>query len=187
MTSEHTAATLAFNAWAQDCGWPAICDPGLSFEAAALGEILSVWRAQAGDDGIPLRSRLTARVLKPYLGYISIIERPADAPSRHRVRLFGMRLAENLGEMQGKYLEDVLAPEVVRHWQARIELALRENRPMRFVSRVDADKKYHLISESLWAPLRGDDRETPMVLMAAILKFNDQIEAIRKRTLINIA
>jgi hypothetical protein len=173
MAPEHTSATLAFNNWAREANWPAVCDPGLNFSASALRHLLTIWREQAGDAPMPHRSRLTARLMKPYLGDISIIERVSADPVRYRVRLMGTRLTGVLGEMQGRYLDETLAPAVLPHWQRRLGLTLAENRPMRFVSRVDLKGKTYLVSENLWAPLAGDDASCPLVLMAAILKYND--------------
>jgi len=162
----------AFNDWAEAHDWPARCDPDLNFDAPALTDLLGIWREQAGQSGMPQRSQLTARVLKSHLRHISIIERIGDVFPRYRVRLLGTQLAQMLGEMQGRYLDEVMPPEVAAHWQARLDLALAERSPVRFVSRVDMKKLYFLRSESFWAPL-ADEREPPsIVLMAAILTFN---------------
>lgn len=169
-----TAVTTpqAFDEWAKAHNWPARCDPSLDFESAALKDLLAIWRALGGDTGIPHRNKFSAKILKPYLGNISIMERTCDAVARYRVRLLGTRLSHILGEMQGKYLDEVLNPEVAAHWKARLDVTLGENRPMRFVSRVDARELYFLRSETLWAPLSGDDETTHLVLMVATLTYN---------------
>jgi len=106
---------------------------------------------------------------------ISILERVAD--DRCLVRLLGTRLAQVLGEMQGKFLNEVIAPQVVPHWHARLDVTLAEGRPMRFVSRVDMKKLYFLRSETFWAPLANDSGPPNIVLMAANLTFNSSIGA----------
>jgi len=165
----------SFNDWAEEQDWPARCDPDLNFESPALKDILNIWREQAGQNAIPHRSKMTARVLKSHLRNISILERVAE--DRCLVRLLGTRLAQVLGEMQGKFLNEVIAPQVVPHWHARLEVTLAEGRPMRFVSRVDMKKLYFLRSETFWAPLANDSGPPNIVLMAANLTFNSSISA----------
>jgi hypothetical protein len=172
MMDAPNSPAIAFNEWAKARDWPAYCDPELDFESPALIDLLAIWREQADSDAMPHRNKMTARVLKSHLGHISIIERVTEDTPRYRVRLLGSKLAQILGEMQGKYLEDAIAPEVVPHWQARLDLTLAEGRPMRFVSRVDIRKLHFLRSETFWAPLANDREPPSIVLMAAILTFS---------------
>jgi hypothetical protein len=180
MPDTHTPETLAFNTWAKELGWPAVCDPDLNFEAEILHQLLVIWRALAGTNALPHRAKLTPRVLKPFLKHIIILERTSEYPLRARVRLQGTHLVEVLGEMQGKYLDEALTADVVPHWHSRLGLALSENRPLRFVSRVDVQKKSFLRSETLWAPLAGDDGAPPQVLVSAIMTFNDAKAAVEQ-------
>ena len=178
---------IAFNEWAKARDWPAFCDPELDFESPALIDLLAIWREQAGCDAMPHRNKMTARVLKSHLRHISIIERVAEDAPRYRVRLLGTRLAQVLGEMLGKYLEDAITPEVVPHWQARLDLTLAEGCPMRFVSRVDMKKLHFLRSETFWAPLANDREPCSIVLMAAILTFSTTMTAEDATALTNFA
>lgn len=177
MVPGHKSRIEAFNEWAVEREWPAHCDPSLEFDASALGDLLAIWRDKAGSGVMPHRNALTARVLKPHLGNIAILERMSEEAPRYRVRLLGSRLALAIGEMQGKFLDDVLESDVVPHWEARADLALAEQCPLRFVSRVDVRRLYHLRSESLWAPLASDDGAGRLVLMAAILTCNTTMSA----------
>lgn len=139
-----------------------------------------LWRKQAENGATPRRSQMTPRVLKPFLKNIAIFERPSNTPVRYRVRVIGTHLAEALGEMQGKYLDEVLPAPVVLQWHARLDLTLAEGRPMRFVSRVDARQLYFLRSETFWAPLASEDEKAPpQILMAANLSFNGEKFAAR--------
>jgi len=187
MTFEPNSRVEAFNEWAVTHNWPAHCDPSLNFESPALHDLLAIWREQSGSDAIPHRGKLTARILKSHLGHISIIERMEESPSRYRVRLLGTQLVQALGEMQGKYLDEVIAPDVVPHWNARLDLTLAENRPLRFISRVDMKKLYFLRSETMWAPLASDRESPSIVLMAAILTFNQSMSADNVVALTNLA
>ena len=167
----------SFNDWAQDQGWPARCDPDLDFESPALRDILAIWYEQAGANAFPHRNKMTARVLKAHLGNICILERVIAEQPLWRVRLLGTRLAQILGEMQGKYLHEVIATDVIPHWHARLNVTLAEGRPVRFVSRVDMKHLYFLRSESFWAPLGTESGQPDIVLMSAILTFNSSMSA----------
>jgi len=173
MTVPKRNRAHAFDDFARKMGWPAKCDPELDFEAPLLCELLAVWREQSAHGDLPNRHHLGPRVLKSFLGWICILERCESGPVRYRIRLMGSHLANALGDMQGKYLEEVLTPEVVLHWQARLELAETEHRPMRFISRVDIPGKQHLRSESFWAPLAAQAGAPPQFLMAAVLSLFD--------------
>ncbi len=178
----HSTRTLAFNNWAAETGWPAVCDPDLAFNDALLANLHSLWRKKAETDVIPRRSQMTPRVLKPFLKNIAILERASEMPVRYRVRVIGTHLTEALGEMQGKYLDEVLPAPVALQWHARLDLTLAEGRPMRFVSRVDARQLFFLRSETFWAPLASEDKAAPpQVLVAAILSFNGEKRAGREQ------
>jgi hypothetical protein len=171
MMSTEPSRTKAFNHWAEEVGWPAVCDPSLTFEAQPLRKLLKLWQDYAGPGVLPQRSQFTARLLKPHLGNIAIIERKGDAAEQYRFRLLGTRLAEAIGELQGKTFAEVMTANVVDHWRSRFDLTVSEDRPLRFVSRVDIQKKHFLRSESLWMPLANENDAT-IVLMSAILTFN---------------
>jgi hypothetical protein len=171
MSRMLTPQSRAFDEYARESGWPAYSDPGLEFEAPFLRDLLTLWRKLTAGAPLPRRAQLTPRVLKPYLGWISLIERSVDEPGRYRVRLMGSHLANAVGELQGKYLDEVLSPEVVLHWKARLELAEAAQGPMRFVSRVDIEGKKFLRSESFWAPLAGNPGAPPQFFMTTVLSL----------------
>lgn len=177
----------AFNAWAAERNWPAHCDPSLQFEASELADLLQIWRGLASPGAIPERRKLTARLLKHHLSRIAILERACEQPVRYKARLLGTQLALHIGEMQGKYLDEVIDAEVMPHWSARIELTLKEQRPLRFVSRVDLRHLYHLRSETLWLPLAIDGDTKRLVLMSAVLSFNAVMPAEQASALTRLA
>ncbi len=172
MTSAKAATVATFNEWAKKRDWPALCDADLVFESPALIDLLAIWRMQAGREAIPQRDRLSARVLKAHLAQIAIFERASAEPLRYRVRLMGTKLAQMLGDMQGKCLEDVTAPETAERWHAVLELVLAEKRPLRFFNRVAYIGREHLQAESFGAPLAESGGAIPMVLVGAVFKTN---------------
>ena len=153
MTIALPARAAAFNDWAKAHGWPSLCGPDLAFESEALTDLLAIWRKQAGTEAIPQRSRMSARALKHHLGQLAILERVADGPTRYRVRLMGTRITQMVGEMQGKFLEDVLPAELLPRWYCALDLTLAEGRPLRFVTRVDFGKLEFMQAELLLVPL----------------------------------
>jgi len=172
MTIALAARAAAFDDWAKAQDWPALCDPDLAFESEALIDLLAIWRKQAGNDLIPQRSKLSARVLKPHLGRVAIVERVADTPTRYRVRLMGTRLAQLFGEMQGKIMEEIIPADLLPRWQCELNLTLAEGRPLRFISRVDFRKLDFLQAELLLAPLLEGSDMPSLVLAGVALKAN---------------
>jgi hypothetical protein len=172
MTIAFAARAVAFNDLAKAQGWPSLCDPDLAFESEALTDLLAIWRKHAGTEAIPQRSRTSARVLKQHLGHVAILERVADGPARYRVRLMGTRITQMVGEMQGKFLEDVVPAELLPRWYCALDLTLAEGRPLRFVTRVDFGKLEFLQAELLLAPLLEGSDTPSLVLGGVAFKVN---------------
>ncbi|MBU6297080.1 MAG: PAS domain-containing protein [Alphaproteobacteria bacterium] len=168
----QSATAAAFNAWAEEKGWPAFCDDGLVFESPFLAELLEIWRKQAGERPIPRRREMTARALKTHLTQIAIFERVSEEPSRYRTRLMGTKLAQILGDMQGKFLDDAAPPETVERWHTVLDLVLSEKRPLRFFNPVAYKQREYLQAESIGAPLTESDGPPTMVLVCAVFKAN---------------
>ncbi|MDE2133053.1 MAG: PAS domain-containing protein [Alphaproteobacteria bacterium] len=160
----------AFNDWAKAQDWPAFCDPDLAFESETLTDLLVIWRRQAGSDPIPPRSKMDVHVLKRHLGHIAIFERAAE---RYRARLVGTRLAQMFGEMQGKFLDEVIPAALLPRWHHALGLTLSERCALRFVvDAVEFRKLDFLRSELLLVPLLDDGVEPTLVLAGARLKVN---------------
>ncbi|MGC9955100.1 MAG: PAS domain-containing protein [Rhizomicrobium sp.] len=172
MTIASPARAAAFNDWAKAQGWPSLCDPDLAFESEALTDLLAIWRKQAGTEAIPQRSRMSARALKHHLGHVAILERVADGPARYRVRLMGTRITQLVGEMQGKFLEEVVPAGVLPRWYCALNLTLAEGRPLRFVTRVDFGTLDFLQAEILLVPLLEESDTPSLVLGGASFKVN---------------
>lgn len=169
MTIAVVARVDAYNNWARAQNWPSLCDPSLAFEADILADLLAVWRREAGST-IPRRSAMSARTLKPHLGNVAILERTAKSPARYQMRLMGTRLAHIIGDLQGRYLDEVVPPDLLVRWHAALDLTLAEGRPLRFTNRVDFRGLNFLQAELLLAPLLGTGDLPSMVLGAAVFK-----------------
>ncbi len=158
----------AFNDWAKAQAWQAFCDPDLAFESETLADLLAIWRRQAGSDPIPPRSKMDVHVLKRHLGHIGIFERVG---TRYRVRLIGTKLTQVFGEMQGKFVDEAVPPELLQRWEYQIGLPLSQRCALRFVSpSIDFRNLQYLQAELLMAPLLEDAEEPTLVLTGVVLK-----------------
>lgn len=158
----------AFNTQAGEQGWPFSCDAGLIFLSPQLHALHAVWLAKAAPNRVPMRADFDARDLKSFLRNVAILERVHNGYGtwRHRVRFFGSALAERLGELTGRNLEDIIGETYVPPLMAGINAVLAVGTPLRFVARPDAPELSHLIAESIICPLRGQEDSGVLVLAA---------------------
>ena len=114
----------AFNIRAADGAWGSFCDAELAFEHPALAAVLELWRDKAGSRPIPARSDFSLRVLKAFLPDIALYERVAlDVVPRYRVRIMGASFAETMGDLTGKFLDDVVPEPFLQRWYAALDAA----------------------------------------------------------------
>src|ERR1700744_3614885 len=103
------AGIAAFNARAQDCGWPFTLTTAQDFEHPKLTAMAALWHETARGRAMPERAELTARVMKPFLSNMSLLEKVERDDGPHwRVRLHGSALARYSGDGTGKFLEEVV-------------------------------------------------------------------------------
>ncbi len=157
-----------FNVAAERYDWPMLCDPSCAFRHPKHRELLSLWRNLAGQDGIPFRRQLTARVLKPYLTSVALYERvdEADGSRRYRLRLMGSDIVQNVGEFTGKFLDETVPEKFLPRWHALPDVTLESGGPVRLLIRYDTFNKAYMIAEYLSVPLRADDGTVKLVLYA---------------------
>jgi hypothetical protein len=161
----------ALNARAEAAGWTFVCGPARDFEHAALARALAVWREKAAGRPMPLRADMTARVMKPFLTNMSLLERvEVEGGQRYRVRLHGSTLARYSGDSTGKFLEDFVAPERLGGYLGIYDAVLQLRVPLRVVSHYQAPEIDYLTGESLVAPLAVAGSATPLVLSVTYAK-----------------
>jgi hypothetical protein len=159
-----TAAIAALNQQAEAQGWEQFCDPDLSFTDPDFAAVLALWKAHARGRALPLRTDMSARVLKTYLPHISLKERVQENPSRYRWRLIGTRVAQIIGERTGKFSDENAPPLLAARWIASCDLILAIGMPLRIVGRVLADNKDYLSNDLLVMPL-ADAQGAPRFVM----------------------
>ena len=173
-------ALSAFNARAEAEGWQFTCLPAQGFEKPELEAVAARWYEKAGTRAMPRREDLTARVLKPWLTNISLIEHNAET-ARYRVRLHGSALARYSGDATGKFLEDVVAPERLAGYAAVYDLARAIRTPLRVLSRYQAPEIAYLTGESLVAPLSHGDNDI-LILSVTYPKPREELVGIAHRS-----
>jgi hypothetical protein len=158
-----------FNAAARHDAWHSICDPTLQFAHPELVKLLDLWRANAGESGIPLRRVMSARMLKSLLRDIAIYERivTTEGARRYRVRLIGTGFAHIVGDLTGRFIDEAVGNDFVPRWHAALDATLGANAPLRFVGREDSKGMTFLTGEFFSAPLMADDGQVNLVLGAA--------------------
>ena len=147
------------NELAQRRDWAIRCDATCSFTFKELGDLYALWRSKAGQYGIPKRSEMTARLLKPYMKSIAIHERvagPGDT-RRYRIRLMGDVATQIAGEASGKFFDEFLPEKSVLIWNAMADAVLGHGAPLRILIRADEVDKSFLVGEMFNAPLLADD------------------------------
>jgi hypothetical protein len=152
-----TVAAKAFNERAVRQKWHQRCDPTLSFADPPYNELLSLWRAKAGDHKMPLRSQMTPRDLKDYLRNIILGQREEKNPSRYRFRLIGTGLTQIVGEHTGHRFEDSIPHEHLSRWIEVCDMILESEQPWRFLGRVHIEGREYLHAEHLYMPLADQD------------------------------
>jgi hypothetical protein len=155
----------AFNARAKQVGWTVTCEAAEHFRRRELDAVLALWLEMAGTQRMPARSAFTARVMKPYLPHMSLLERVGSgAQARYRGRLHGTALARYAGDKTGLFLDEVIPAHLVGGYTGIYDAALAMQLPLRVVSHYQLPKIDYLDGESLVAPLFVSTGETPLIL-----------------------
>ena len=154
------------NTLAEANSWPMRCDGELAFEQNELSQLCELWFAKAAD-GVPPRSALDMRVLRPFASHLTILERVgAAAARRYRFRLFGSTLALLFGEHTGRFLDEMVSPALLPNWLAYYDAVLAHRTPFRFINYYRIPSENYLKGEILAAPMADDTGEKRLVLAA---------------------
>lgn len=165
---------VALNAHAEMLGWPFRCDPSLDFTKPELNALLALWRDKANGHGLPTRASFDMRALKPFVRNISILERIGPKGQwRYRFRLFGSSLTQLFGEHTGRYLDEMVVPQLLENWLACFDTTVRFGAPMRFINYYQTSSQVFLKGEIFAAPLASETEDQPLVLIATYVGLQD--------------
>ena len=170
----------SFNELALRRGWAVRCDVGCRFMFGKLNDLHALWRSKAAPSGIPPRSEMTARLLKPYLTMLAFHERVPgpDGTRRYRVRLMGEDATNIAGAASGKFYDEFLPAKSVPIWNAMTDAVLGHGAPVRILIRADEVNKPFLAGEIFNAPLLADDGSASLVLTASHFESNFRFEDV---------
>lgn len=154
-------------AQAERAGWGVELDEKLQFEKPELKHLHDLWRLKAVEvGGLPARGDLDARMLKPFLRHLTIVERAPDSlgKTHFRFRLQGSALVQHFGEQTGKLLEESIPPGIVEAWNAGYDALLAARRPVRVLTYYQMPSVDYLTGESFSVPLGNGDAMPTSVL-----------------------
>ena len=166
-----TRVAADLNDLAEAKGWPMRCDAKLEFERRDLHALCDIWRSKASG-GVPQRSVLDMRTLKPFARNLAILER-TQCPARYRFRLFGSTLALLFGEHTGRFLDEMVSAQLLPGWTAFYDGALAGGAVLRFINYYRIPTQAYLKGEILAAPLADESGEVRMILASTYVGLKD--------------
>lgn len=130
-------------------------DPTLACLHPATRAMARYWQAKCDADRPPSRADIDPRQIAAILRYVVMADVVPvdDGGRRYRFRLVGTEPTSFYGNVTGKYVDAVLAPESLARHLWILERVTGERRPLRNVGRVQLPGKDWLISEALATPL----------------------------------
>ena len=152
---------------AQTAGWGVEVDPTLNFERAELRQLRDLWKLKFIERGVlPARSDLDARLLKPFLRHLTIMEHVPDQDGKphFKFRLQGMALVQYFGEQTGRLLADSVSADTVEAWNTGYFALLRAQRPMRVLTYYQMESVDYITGESFSVALGNGDQSPVSVL-----------------------
>ena len=173
MPSDTIDPIAKFNALAGSKSWPMRFERAVGFDHPKLIELLEIWTKLA-QGGIPARAAFGARVLKPFLPNVAVVERvSAGGRWTYRFRLIGTETARLFGDQTGKTLEQALPPAFVERWSVAYDMILAARCPVRVISRFALPQVSYLDGEGIHLPLRDEAGGVTVILTTAYFKPRD--------------
>ena len=153
-----------YNEAALQDGWQSLCDTTATFSHPDLRRLLGAWRRNIKIGKAPCRRDMTERVLRSFRMDVALYER-VDGPARRwRVEKMGSAFAQIMGDLSGKFLDEVIEPAQMPRWNAALDVTLAVAAPVRFITR--NTRMTFLNGEYFSAPLIGEDGSATFVLAA---------------------
>ncbi len=158
-------AVAALNTKAQARGWTFVCHRDAVFDAPKLNAMNALWQSVAPPGGLPARRDFSARAMKDFLPNLIIADVIAAQPgNRFRYRYVGTNAARYLGEMTGKFMDEILPPDANERTAASYQAIIDARTPLRFVTRFSLDAISFMSAEFFGAPLASDGATPDMIL-----------------------
>jgi hypothetical protein len=144
------------NRKAREKHWETRADPTLAFREPRLLEFRQVWNHLADGHRLPSRAELTARLMKPYLRNLTVMDIGQPAEKRFVHRFVGSEIAYHMGELTGIALEELLPPHLLRRTTLFLEAVIEARCAVRIVTHFQLKAVDFLFAEIFAAPLASD-------------------------------
>lgn len=127
-------------------------------------EVFAYWSSRREGGRLPSRAQIDPNHFKRHLPTISLIDVRRN-PRDYRLRLAGTGLYSVYGgEITGKRLGEVYAPDAERYWRTELDTVVDEGRPAVGVHSLSWRRASHLSILWLRLPLAGDGARVDMIL-----------------------
>jgi hypothetical protein len=127
-------------------------------------ELFTYWASLRQGGSLPARAHLDPAAIKRHLPHVSLID-VRSGPGRYRLRLAGTGLYGVYGgEITGKDLEDVYAPEAAAYWRGQLDRVVEQARPGVGCHSLSWRGQSHLSLLWIRLPLASDGRRVDMIL-----------------------
>jgi hypothetical protein len=169
-----------YNRHAEHEGWGTRVREDLDFARPELKVLRDLWFAIADrKKATPARADFDARVLKPYLPHVGLVDcvPQASGRSRYRIRLQGTELARLFGEHTGRFIDEYFPRRNLVAWEMGYDVAIDAGRPVRFVQKFALPLISHLEGESFSAPLAPEGKSARGLLTALYVKPKEGVIA----------
>jgi hypothetical protein len=156
---------VVLNANAQARGWTFTCHADTMFDAPKLNAMNALWQSLSPSGKLPHRAAFSARAMKDFLPNLLIADVVAtETHNRFRYRYVGTNVVRYIGEMTGKFMDEILPPEVNERTAACYQTIFDARTPLRFVTRFSMDAISFLSAEFFGAPLANDGKTPDMIM-----------------------
>jgi hypothetical protein len=165
---------VALNQLAETHGWPLRCDSAMSGDPRLLA-LAELWRAKAAG-GVPARCAFDMRSLLPFAKHMVIMERDdSGAQRRYKYRLFGSAHMFLFGDHTGRYVDEMVAPQMLPGWLAFYDTVLAARQPLRVVTQFRLRNGDLLQGEIFGAPMRDEAGAERLILSATFVDLGDAV------------
>lgn len=151
--------------------WGGILDPGLHFLHPVPAAAAAYWRSRCPPGGgLPGRQDIDPLAMRGFLPHLMLQEITwrGDAPPRLRYRLLGTALVDHYGELTGRWLDEVLAPNLLSANEFLATEVARRRAPLRNLERAGMRRRDWIIIEGVGMPLASNHVDVDMLMVALV-------------------
>jgi hypothetical protein len=158
-------------------------DPDLEFVSPLLKIGHEFWTSVCADGQLPQRADIDPlRMPTKLLPHILLIDVEAGATPRFRWRLLGTHITKVLGrDSTGKYIDDILPPELYDEFVEPLVWAIAKRRPVRVFGGAEHIGKDWVAYENYIAPLIDNTNSVNMIFGIAL--YGDAVTGLAGKTL----